>query len=791
MRRLAALALFFAAASLFGAPCAPTATRLCLNGGRFAAEVSWRDFQGNTGPGHPVSLTGDTGYFWFFSSTNVELVVKVLDGRGINSSFWVFYGALSNVEYSMTVTDTVTGTVKSYANPSGHLGSVADTSAFPAAGAAAGPAARTALTTRPPAVETAAPGAAAACAPTATSLCLNGGRFRAEVSWRDFVGNKGQGQAIALTSDTGYFWFFNSANVELVVKVLDGRALNKDFWVFYGALSTVEYQLKVTDTLSGRTTFYFNPANNLASVADTSALGDGAFVQAVHDTSRAVTERIPTSGGSLATTAADGSRFTLEIPAGAFLSDEDVTMTPVSSIGSLPLSGGLAAAVHLEPEGLLLYESATLTIEPAVAVPRSQAITFSYQGGGAEFFLHPPLPAAGPVRLPVLHLTGYGIGRGTQADLDAQALRLPTLTVDQVSQQLAVILLPPFRSGAFGSSAAPAGAHPQAARACDPRSLPYFQQKYLDLAADLANVQDCGLLRVRLPLFRQFIQYVTSMECTGELNTQVASVKEAILTGQTHCFLQAYTLCVQERDPNQVIEIERWARELRRDGHGEIADPSKEHSCLRFELQFDSTIEQHSDVFGDDQVQWKSKSHLATRDNPAIPIEFNDATGQYQGSGPLNYLSASFSGRAEQTCTITVAPKTGSTFVAKTLDIELDTSLGYVVPLPPRFRLHYNIGAPKESIRKVCGVPPSDDTVTLGFYEAAYDASHTDDLDFVFDPTNLTFGFSVDLDFVGLHSQYAGKLYDKPEFIPPGEGRESSERHLTETTAITLSHVPK
>ena len=295
MRHFTALALFLGAATLSAVPCAPSTTRLCLNGARFAAEVSWRDFQGNTGAGHPVSLTGDTGYFWFFSSTNVELVVKVLDGRGINSSFWVFYGALSNVEYSMTVTDTVTGTIKTYANPSGHLGSVADTSAFPAAGAFPSPAAKQALHGNPTSEEfhghAFAPAAAAACAPTTTSLCLNGGRFRAEVSWRDFTGNQGQGQAIALTADTGYFWFFNAANVELVVKVLDGRGLNRDFWVFYGALSTVQYELKVTDTLTGRTTYYFNPPNNLASVADTSAIGDGAFVQTAHDSSHGSQKR--------------------------------------------------------------------------------------------------------------------------------------------------------------------------------------------------------------------------------------------------------------------------------------------------------------------------------------------------------------------------------------------------------------------------------------------------------------------------------------------------------------------
>jgi len=77
-----------------------------------------------------VQITEDTGYFWFFGPANVELIVKVLDGRTVNSHFWVFYGALSDVEYTMTVTDTVTGQVKTYHNSQGNLASVADTAAF-------------------------------------------------------------------------------------------------------------------------------------------------------------------------------------------------------------------------------------------------------------------------------------------------------------------------------------------------------------------------------------------------------------------------------------------------------------------------------------------------------------------------------------------------------------------------------------------------------------------------------------------------------------------------------------
>ena len=53
-----------------------------------------------------------------------------MDTRAVNNFFWVFYGALSNVEYTITVTDTLTGRTKTYFNPQGQLASVADTASF-------------------------------------------------------------------------------------------------------------------------------------------------------------------------------------------------------------------------------------------------------------------------------------------------------------------------------------------------------------------------------------------------------------------------------------------------------------------------------------------------------------------------------------------------------------------------------------------------------------------------------------------------------------------------------------
>jgi ELWxxDGT repeat protein len=254
------------------AGCQPSERRLCL-GGRYQVEATWRDFEGHNGRGTAVALTADTGYFWFFDPANIETIVKVLDGRGVNGHVWVFYGALSNVEYTLTVTDTQTGLTRRYFNPSGQFASVGDTHGFGPLGAySASPPPTVATPSLLPLVAARTDRAAAVpCQPTSERLCLGGSRFAVEVSWKDFQGRTGKGKTVPLFDGTGAFWFFDAANIELVVKVLDGRPLNDHFWLFYGALSNVEYTLTVTDTQTGAVKTYRNPSGRFASVGDTQA----------------------------------------------------------------------------------------------------------------------------------------------------------------------------------------------------------------------------------------------------------------------------------------------------------------------------------------------------------------------------------------------------------------------------------------------------------------------------------------------------------------------------------------
>jgi hypothetical protein len=97
------------------------------------------------------------------------------------------------------------------------------------------------------------------CEPEEMALCLNGGRYRVEVSWQIADGATGPGHAVPLTADSGAFWFFGPDNLELMVKVLDGCPVNGHVWVFAAGLTDVEVEIRVTDTATLEVETHTNP----------------------------------------------------------------------------------------------------------------------------------------------------------------------------------------------------------------------------------------------------------------------------------------------------------------------------------------------------------------------------------------------------------------------------------------------------------------------------------------------------------------------------------------------------
>lgn len=256
--------------------CSGGAHELCLRSGRFRVQTLFNNFRPGGTKGDATSIAGSdqSGFFWFFNPTNIELVVKVLDGTPVNTFFWTFYGALSDVEYWIVVTDTENGHRKTYYNPPRQVCGQLDTTSLPGSSnlAAAEPTSLEALL--PSAGASAISARGASCVPGAQNLCVRSNRFDVRVHWKNQRnGQEGEGGAIpSTTSDqTGFFWFFNAANIELVVKVLDGTPVNGHFWVLWGGLTDVEYDITVTDTLTGATRVFHNAPGSTCGGADNTA----------------------------------------------------------------------------------------------------------------------------------------------------------------------------------------------------------------------------------------------------------------------------------------------------------------------------------------------------------------------------------------------------------------------------------------------------------------------------------------------------------------------------------------
>jgi plastocyanin len=100
-------------------PCVAGANTLCVNGGRFKVTVAWHTAT-DTGQGSvsPLPSAPDSGLFYFFAPSNIEMLIKVLNACvPAFNRYWVFFAATTNVEFGVVVTDTRNGQTRAYYNP--------------------------------------------------------------------------------------------------------------------------------------------------------------------------------------------------------------------------------------------------------------------------------------------------------------------------------------------------------------------------------------------------------------------------------------------------------------------------------------------------------------------------------------------------------------------------------------------------------------------------------------------------------------------------------------------------
>jgi len=74
-------------------------------------------------------------------------------------------------------------------------------------------------------------------------------------------------------SSGGIFYFFSKDNPEILIKILDGCALTKHYWVFLSAVTNVGFRTTVTDMTTSERFVYVNESLTVAvPVQDVHAL---------------------------------------------------------------------------------------------------------------------------------------------------------------------------------------------------------------------------------------------------------------------------------------------------------------------------------------------------------------------------------------------------------------------------------------------------------------------------------------------------------------------------------------
>lgn len=231
-----------------------TSTNLSMLKGRFKVQVRYRNQFANppvegvlTGKSLVNSTLADTAVFWFDTPLVVELMVRVSDVRPWENQYHIYYGGLSDVEFFISVTDTVTGKTVEYHKAANSLKGEVDRKSFPA----------------DPAPVTLQDGLdammARAIAPNAdTSTLTMLGRYSVRMRYRNQFASPattgyllGRSIAKAATTDTAVFYFENPESVEWMVRFSDVRPFANRVDFFHGGLSDVQFWVEVTDTQTG------------------------------------------------------------------------------------------------------------------------------------------------------------------------------------------------------------------------------------------------------------------------------------------------------------------------------------------------------------------------------------------------------------------------------------------------------------------------------------------------------------------------------------------------------------
>jgi hypothetical protein len=277
---------------------------------------------------------------------------------------------------------------------------------------------------------------------------------------------------------------------------------------------------------------------------------------------RAATRTFPLEGGTLETTGADGTVYTLTIPPDALLVQTTITMAPIVSISGGDLPGTSVLGVDLQPSGLRLYEFAELGIAPPQLGPTANVAGFSYEGDGDDLHRYPAAVDAGRILLHVIHFSGAGASICVELCPPPIVPPPPPITESQL-EQLIASLDPhdPFYA---------------------PRLAELLHAHYdLFIAPDLPRMQqDCEFATSRIPKVLAWSRTNQILLAEEGFENENQTIGNALVGSVSNCWSEATGTCLDPSNAYQVqnlLQIARQAQLL--GGDPEVFDLSKVRRC--------------------------------------------------------------------------------------------------------------------------------------------------------------------------------------------------------------------
>ena len=389
------------------------------------------------------------------------------------------------------------------------------------------------------------------------------------------------------------------------------------------------------------------------------------------DEGRQVSRAVPTAGATLTATAADGTRFTLELPEGAVPGEQPIRLTPLAALDGLSLSGGLIAGAQIEPDGLALLRPATLTIETRTALNPERVLAFAYAGKGEDFHLYPSVVSGNKITMWLTHFSGHGVGSGSDSDVQAAASASPADPQSKAENDEVVRLREALKRG---DKEAQAAVEQAMREVFTTNILPYLQAAQGSQPGD-HSFEKAAMMYMGWAMNAQTLLYQGN--AYRNLTPEVQQGFDMLDRAYQSLIPKALGQCVSDREPelgawmwDAHLFMNRFAEELSdKYGWNLPIDAGKYTSealqpylgkCWRFKLTFDSQVDID---YGDGKSGWRTKSHVKGDEILEMdgPIEENsNGVADFDGKGKMTVLDASWEWYGESAplqwiCPMTIA----------------------------------------------------------------------------------------------------------------------------------------